>query len=108
MIRGNATPPERKLRYGWEPWHYGYTLNAGTSSVGFGARASDGERSSSLPSFVPARFAAPIARAARRWNVSAALLSAQLYAESNFNPFARSPSEARAPKPTDEVPALRV
>ena len=82
-------------RYSWEPWHYGYTLNAGTSSVGFGARASDGERSSSLPSFVPARFAAPIARAARRWNVSAALLSAQVYAESNFNPFARSPAGAQ-------------
>ena len=29
-----------------------------------------------------------IARAAQRWNVSAALLAAQLYAESNFNPFA--------------------
>jgi len=85
-------------RYSWEPWHYGYTLNAGSSSVGFGGgtpRASDGERSGSLPSFVPARFAAPIARAARRWNVSAALLAAQLYAESNFNPFARSPAGAQ-------------
>ena len=85
-------------RYSWEPWHYGYILNAGTSSVGFGGgtpRASDGERSKALPSFVPARFAAPIARAARRWNVSAALLAAQLYAESNFNPFARSPAGAQ-------------
>ena len=25
-------------RYPWEPWHYGYTLNAGTTSVGFGGR----------------------------------------------------------------------
>ena len=33
--------------------------------------------------------------AAQRWNVSAALLSAQLYAESNFNPFARSPAGAQ-------------
>ncbi|HVL31664.1 MAG TPA: lytic transglycosylase domain-containing protein, partial [Solirubrobacteraceae bacterium] len=48
-----------------------------------------------LPSFVPARFAAPLARAAQRWNVSAALLAAQLYAESNFNPFARSPAGAQ-------------
>jgi soluble lytic murein transglycosylase-like protein len=31
-----------------------------------------------------------ISRAAQRWSVSAALLAAQLYAESNFNPFARS------------------
>jgi D-alanyl-D-alanine dipeptidase len=76
-------------RYSWEPWHYGFTLNAGTSSVGFGDDA-DGERTRAMPSFVPAKFAAPLARAAQRWNVSAALLGAQLYAESNFNPFARS------------------
>ncbi len=43
---------------------------------------------------MPARFAGPIARAASRWNVSAALLSAQLYAESNFNPFAVSSAGA--------------
>jgi len=82
-------------RYSWEPWHYGFTLNAGTASVGFGGgRSADGERGRALPSFVPAQFAAPIARAARRWNVSAALLAAQIYAESNFNPFARSPAGA--------------
>ena len=85
-------------RYSWEPWHYGYTLNAGTSSVGFaaaGAKSSDGTRSSTLPSFVPAQFAAPITKAAQRWNVSAALLAAQLYVESNFNPFAQSPAGAQ-------------
>ena len=48
-----------------------------------------------IPSFVPAQFAAPLARAAQRWNVSAALLAAQIMAESNFNPFARSPAGAR-------------
>jgi soluble lytic murein transglycosylase-like protein len=63
--------------------------------VGFGragraAGGADGEAGRGLPSFVPAQFAAPLARAAQRWNVSAALLGAQLYAESNFNPFARS------------------
>src|SRR3712207_9089358 len=47
-----------------------------------------------MPSFVPARFAPAISRAAQRWNVGAALLAAQLYAESNFNPFARSPAGA--------------
>jgi len=85
-------------RYSWEPWHYGFTLNAGSSSVGFGRatpRTSDGARSATLSSFVPARFAAPIARAAQRWNVSGALLAAQIYAESNFNPFARSPAGAQ-------------
>ncbi len=84
-------------RYSWEPWHYGFTLNAGTSSVGFSSRASggDGETARRIPSFVPARFAAPLAQAAQRWNVSAALLAAQTMAESNFNPFARSPAGAQ-------------
>ena len=44
---------------------------------------------------MPARYAAPIAHAASHWNVSAGLLAAQLYAESNFNPFATSPAGAR-------------
>jgi soluble lytic murein transglycosylase-like protein len=78
-------------RYSWEPWHYGYTLNAGTKSVGFG----DGARLKSLPSFVPASLQAVISRAAQRWNVSGALLAAQLYAESNFNPFAQSGAGAQ-------------
>jgi soluble lytic murein transglycosylase-like protein len=43
-----------------------------------------------VPSFVPAPYVETITGAASRWNVSAALLSAQLYAESNFNPFAQS------------------
>jgi soluble lytic murein transglycosylase-like protein len=34
-------------------------------------------------------------RAAAQWNVSAALLAAQLMAESNFNPFASSPAGAQ-------------
>jgi hypothetical protein len=85
-------------RYSWEDWHFGYTRNTGSASVGFG-RASgvgpDGDGRSSVPSFVPERFREPIARAAQRWNVGAALLAAQIYAESNFNPFARSPAGAR-------------
>ncbi|HEX3242098.1 MAG TPA: lytic transglycosylase domain-containing protein [Solirubrobacterales bacterium] len=48
-----------------------------------------------LPGFVPARFRAPLTRAAAQWNVSAALLAAQLMAESNFNPFASSPAGAQ-------------
>src|SRR6476619_485789 len=36
-----------------------------------------------------------LARAAQRWNVSATLLAAQLYAESNFNPFAESAAGAQ-------------
>ncbi|MEA2391864.1 MAG: hypothetical protein QOK31_1973 [Solirubrobacteraceae bacterium] len=82
-------------RYPWEPWHFGYALNAGSGSVGFGRRAGGGDGRSAVPSFVPASYAAPISAAAQRWNVSAALLAAQIYAESNFNPFAVSPAGAR-------------
>ena len=77
-------------RYSWEPWHYGYALDAGSTSVGYG-----GDGRAGLPSFVPPAFAAPIAAAAQRWNVSAALLAAQLYAESGFNPSAVSPAGAQ-------------
>ncbi|HEY2637771.1 MAG TPA: transglycosylase SLT domain-containing protein [Solirubrobacteraceae bacterium] len=79
-------------RYSWEPWHYGYALDAGTTSVGFGG---DGSSGRTLPSFVPARYAPMLAHAASRWNVSAALLAAQLYAESGFNPFATSGAGAQ-------------
>jgi hypothetical protein len=78
-------------RYSWEPWHFGYGLNAGTTSVGFG----DGSRLKTLPDFVPPAFQAQISTAAQRWNVSGALLAAQLYAESNFNPFAQSGAGAQ-------------
>jgi Transglycosylase SLT domain/D-alanyl-D-alanine carboxypeptidase/Putative Flp pilus-assembly TadE/G-like len=78
-------------RYSWEPWHYGLDRNIGSSSVGFG----DGRATRAVQSFVPARYAPLIIRAAQRWSVSAQLLAAQLYAESNFNPFARSPAGAQ-------------
>ena len=44
---------------------------------------------------MPPRFHDPIARAALRWNVPMNLLAAQLYAESNFNPFAESAAGAQ-------------
>jgi hypothetical protein len=77
-------------RYAWEPWHFGYALNAASTPHG-GA----GEHESAMPDFVPAEYAPVLARAAQRWNVSAALLAAQLYAESNFNPFAESRAGAQ-------------
>jgi len=92
-LAANAPRFGFKKRYAWEPWHFGYVRSAGTRSVGFGAR--DGARGGAMPSFVPARFAPAISRAAQRWNVGAAVLAAQLYAESNFNPFARSPAGAQ-------------
>jgi hypothetical protein len=87
-------------RYSWEAWHYGFDQGpAPCSEAGnaVGAGGGDGVVSGSagLPSFVPARFRAPLLRSATRWNVSAALLAAQLMAESNFNPFASSPAGAQ-------------
>ena len=79
-------------RYSWEPWHFGYARNTGSASVGFGG---SGDGGSAVPSFVPDRFHDAIVRASQRWNVGAALLSAQLYAESNFNPFAESSAGAQ-------------
>ena len=72
-----------------KPTHFGYARNTGSASVGYGGSSGDGE--SAVPSFVPPRFHDAIVRASQRWNVGAALLSAQIYAESGFNPFARSP-----------------
>ncbi|MGE5281598.1 MAG: lytic transglycosylase domain-containing protein [Chloroflexota bacterium] len=88
-------------RYSWEAWHYGFVAgpppcsragdSVGAGGGGDGAVAGAG----GLPSFVPARFRAPLLRAAARWNVSAALLAAQLMAESNFDPYAGSPAGAQ-------------
>ncbi|WCB92920.1 lytic tail protein [Baekduia alba] len=78
-------------RYAWEPWHYGYVRAAGSRSVGYGP----GDGRSGLPAFVPARWAPAISRASQRWNVGAALLAAQLFQESHFNPFAISPAGAQ-------------
>jgi soluble lytic murein transglycosylase-like protein len=89
-LAANATRFHFKQRYAWEPWHFGFTLNAGTASLGYLA----GEERAVL-SFVPAAYAPAIARAAQRWNVSANLLAAQLHQESGFNPFASSPAGAQ-------------
>jgi hypothetical protein len=93
-LAANATRFGFMQRYSWEPWHYGYTRSPGSSSVGFGVRGGDGRATRAVQEFVPARFAPLIIRAAQRWGVSAQLLAAQLYAESGFNPFARSPAGA--------------
>jgi hypothetical protein len=89
-------------RYRWEPWHYGFGANprdrqhpARYDQGSWEPPGGDhGRVKHGLPSFVPPRFHDPIARAALRWNVPMNLLAAQLYAESGFNPFARSPAGA--------------
>jgi soluble lytic murein transglycosylase-like protein len=91
-LAGNAGRFHFVQRYSWEPWHYGFALNAGSTVR---RAAGDGIQRTGLPAFVPERYAPALARAAQRWNVSAALLAAQIYVESNFNPFARSPAGAQ-------------
>ncbi len=105
-LAANASRYGFVQRYSWEAWHYGFDRlpapcsqagnsvgagGAGTTGGGDGALAGD----AGLPGFVPARFRAPLLRAATHWNVSAALLAAQLMAESNFDPFASSPAGAQ-------------
>jgi hypothetical protein len=94
-------------RYGWEPWHFGFDRPPAPCSQAGDAIAASGMASArgggdgsfpggeGLPAFVPGRFRTPLLRAATHWNVSAALLAAQLMAESNFNPYASSPAGAQ-------------
>ena len=85
-------------RYSWEPWHFGWNQPpapcsaAGDSVLGGQAGAA---ASTSLPSFVPAEYRQPLLRSGTRWNVSPALLAAQLMAESGFDPNAGSPAGAQ-------------
>jgi soluble lytic murein transglycosylase-like protein len=91
-------------RYSWEPWHFGLAAaspNAAASAArarptrGSTASESGGGESAEAPAFVPDRWRTPLVEASARWNVPVELLAAQLYAESNFNPFAVSGAGAR-------------
>jgi transglycosylase-like protein with SLT domain len=98
--------PTETGRNTWEAWHYGYDrppapCSAAGNAVGVAggsgaAGGGDGALAgTALPSFVPTQYRAMLLRAATRWNVSAALLAAQLMAESNFDPSAGSPAGAQ-------------
>ena len=94
-------------RYSWEAWHYGYAdgpdpcsaaaESGEIPSTGGPRLGGDGRGSGSegLPGFVPAAYREPLEASAVRHGVSAALLAAQLMAESNFNPSAVSPAGAQ-------------
>ncbi|MBS1892314.1 MAG: lytic transglycosylase domain-containing protein, partial [Actinobacteria bacterium] len=87
-------------RCSWEAWHRGDDrAPAPCSDAGRGVRGQGQDAGptagAALPSFVPARFRDPLVDSAAKWNVSAALLAAQLMAESNFNPFAVSVAGAQ-------------
>jgi Transglycosylase SLT domain/D-alanyl-D-alanine carboxypeptidase len=99
-LAANATRFGFVQRYSWEAWHYGFDRPpAPCSEAGNSVTEAGGEGAApggaTLPSFVPSRFRDPLLDAASHWNVSAALLAAQLMAESNFNPFAVSSAGAQ-------------
>ena len=100
-LAANATRFGFQQRYAWEAWHYGFSAGPAPCSRAADATGPAGEAdppgagSMGLPSFVPARFRDPILRSAARWNVSAAMLAAQLMAESGFDPYAVSPAGAQ-------------
>jgi Transglycosylase SLT domain/D-alanyl-D-alanine carboxypeptidase/Putative Flp pilus-assembly TadE/G-like len=84
-------------RYSWEPWHFGFDAgpppcSAAAGATGWGLGREPGPVG--VPAFVPPGYRAAIVRAAVRWNVSAALLAAQLMAESGFDPDAVSAAGA--------------
>ena len=86
-------------RYSWEPWHFGFTAGPAPCSEAGNRVTGSADRSqvlpASVPAFVPSRFRPAILSAAMKWGVSAALLSAQLLAESNFDPSAVSSAGAQ-------------
>jgi hypothetical protein len=86
-------------RYSWEAWHYGFASGpAPCSPDGETVTADSGDASlasTTLPSFVPAKYREPILRSAARWGVPAALMAGQLMAESGFDPNAGSPAGAQ-------------
>lgn len=85
-------------RYSWEPWHFGWNQPPAPCTAAGDAVLSGGvgpAATTSLPSFVPPEYRQPLLRSGGRWNVSPALLAAQLMAESGFDPDAGSPAGAQ-------------
>ena len=73
-------------RYAWEPWHYGYVRSPGSASVGFARSLGTSKGVGALQPWVPQRYRELILNASKRHGVSAALLAAQIRAESDFQP----------------------
>ncbi len=117
-----VAPPGKSLhRYGTEldlgppaayAWLAANADGSASSNATNGSRGTSATRSTPAPPRFAASGRAPrrhvcrrssrpqyrdrsLARAAQRWNVGAALLAAQLYVESGFDPLARSPSGAQ-------------
>ena len=85
-LAANAARFHFLQRYAWEPWHFGYIAQRRSSSPtrarATRATARRACRTAPCPGSCPRASRRCCARAAQRWNVSATLLAAQLYAES--------------------------
>lgn len=86
-----------RKRYSWEPWHFGYVRETASAHVAEQGRnpAAPPLTHGTIPPWVPAPYREPIRAASIRFKVSAALLSAQLKAESDFDPRTVSSAGAR-------------
>jgi len=99
-LAANARRYHFVKRYSWEPWHFGYTLNAGTRSVGYGrgGRATG----SAIPAYVPARFRDPLrsASASRRpcWPPRSRPRATSTPTRARRPASAGSPSSCRPPR----------
>jgi hypothetical protein len=99
-LAANAPRFGFEQRYSWEAWHFGLVSGpppcseAGNSIAGGGV---EGEMAGmgAVPEFVPVEYRRPLERAAFHWSVAAALLAAQLMAESGFDPMAVSSAGAQ-------------
>lgn len=99
-LAANAPRFGFEKRYSWEAWHYGFVdgpapCSEAGNSVGQAEQDGNAAGVGAVPAFVPSEFHRFIEKAAARWNVSAALLAAQLMAESGFDPTAVSPAGAQ-------------
>lgn len=83
-------------RYAWEPWHFGFVQATASAHVAEqGRNPAAPQANGTIPLWVPATYRDTIRAASIRFKVSAAMLSAQLKAESNFDPRAVSSAGAQ-------------
>nr|MBF6621240.1 transglycosylase SLT domain-containing protein [Patulibacter sp.] len=84
------------VRYSWEPWHVGFVRETASAHVAEqGRNPAAPQTGGTIPPWVPAAYRDAIRAASIRFKVSAAMLSAQLKAESNFDPRAVSSAGAQ-------------
>lgn len=85
-----------RKRYSWEPWHFGYVRETASAHVAEqGRNPVAPQTNGTIPPWVPATYRDLVRAASIRFKVSAALLAAQLKAESDFDPRAVSSAGAR-------------